>query len=319
MSGQWRIRVGDKVTKPLSPQQVQQLLRKNRIPADALISSDGTTWRAIADLKREGKAKPPPAAADAQQPDSTEDNEPTVLASVDCPCSWNRTLRTRKANLGKKAKCPMCGTLVTIKMVDKRTNASEIQTPIRDELSTIVRSIPANSLPEGPPFSRETVRFQCKRCDANVAVTRDVAGREKKCPECGWKNEPVCDRNITHLSEPQQRNLIAFCSGISAWTGANGFAFGFGIFMFGAIVDDSFARRLGNDFFVVVCGLAMLYVVGAVWGVLVCCIAMSCRLSIGKDAVPGYTPSRYVSVIRPNSLTSLLTLGFKCVVFVEDP
>jgi predicted Zn-ribbon and HTH transcriptional regulator len=154
MSANWRIRVGDKVTKPLAPQQVQELLRQKRIPADALISSDGTTWRPIAELKREKTSNESSVSAKTKQRSAHDDDKVRVLVTACCECGWNRTIKTRTEHVGKKTKCPNCHALVTIDLVPATTN--------------------------------DNVTIICARCGSSLTVNRHIAGKEITCDDCGW-------------------------------------------------------------------------------------------------------------------------------------
>jgi hypothetical protein len=49
MSQQWRIRIGDKVSKPLSADEVQKYHKAGKIPPDAMFSQDGQNWRTMKD------------------------------------------------------------------------------------------------------------------------------------------------------------------------------------------------------------------------------------------------------------------------------
>lgn len=101
MSHQWYIRVGEKVTKPLAAEEVQRLHRAGKIPANAELSLDGVQWTKLAEFAGASKSIL-----------GTSDRACSQAISVRCDCG--KRLTAKSEHLGRKARCPSVGAIVTI-------------------------------------------------------------------------------------------------------------------------------------------------------------------------------------------------------------
>ena len=140
MSHKWRIRIGNKVSKPMTSEEVNHHYKAGRIPAEALLSQDGNHWHTLAQLRAESEfhaasAHPNPTSSIAAEDqgtaqrrtssaESNDESSPVVRKALDSDisksqdivlhCVCGKRLTAPAKALGKKAECPACHAVIRV-------------------------------------------------------------------------------------------------------------------------------------------------------------------------------------------------------------
>jgi len=110
----------------------------------------------------------------------------TAEGKLQFPCpSCAAPVRTPAAAAGKRGKCPHCGDIMQIPLLDEQSHSpapDRVQAP-RPQVESPARAAPTTKS-TGTSASGAMIEFLCTNCQNKMRAPAGLAGKNGKCPRC---------------------------------------------------------------------------------------------------------------------------------------